>query len=94
MGTTTAGAFASNQAWIPYHSLTQVFRDVVELPNENGWITMEFDSPVHYSAARNVVVAVHKLRMPGTQGNNSRFFQTATTGNNRTIGNRHGNKRF
>jgi len=58
MGNTATASFASNSAWIPVGSLTQVFSGTLPTPAANSWVEITLSTPFLWDGVSNVVVAV------------------------------------
>ncbi|WP_343634501.1 T9SS type A sorting domain-containing protein [Fluviicola sp.] len=83
MGNTSTTSFASNSAWIPVGSLTQVFSGTLPTPAANSWVEVTLATPFLWDGVSNVVVAVDE-NAPGFVNLTWRRYDTGT-GSNRSL---------
>ncbi len=57
MGHTTQTAFETNDDWVPFDQLTEVFNGNISL-SENGWIELVLQTPFEYNNTDNLVIAI------------------------------------
>ena len=92
LGHTTQSSFSTNEEWVPYSSLTQVFAGEVTYPaTAGGLITLTFTTPFVYNNVDNLVVAVDENTSGygalvnwtatnyGTDSNRSMMFRSDST---------------
>ena len=58
LGHTTQTSFSTNEEWVPFSALTQVFAGEVTYPAIGGPVTLTFTTPFVYNNIDNLVVAV------------------------------------
>ncbi len=58
LGHTLKTEFTSNNDWLPFDRLTQVYSGTVEMGATPGWITVTLATPFGYDGTHNLVVAV------------------------------------
>lgn len=83
MGNTATTSFASNSAWIPVGSLTQVFSGTLPTPAANSWVEVTLATPFLWDGVSNVVVAVDE-NTPGFVNLTWRRYDTGA-GSNRSL---------
>ncbi|MFW5627846.1 MAG: choice-of-anchor D domain-containing protein, partial [Candidatus Cloacimonadaceae bacterium] len=78
IGHTDKTAFATTSDWIDVDDLTLVYEGIVDIPAENTWIEIEFDTPFVYNGVDNLVIATRETR-PGNDGNSAFFYTNPST---------------
>ncbi len=81
MGNTATASFASNSAWIPVGSLTQVFSGTLPTPAANSWVEITLTTPFLWDGVSNVVLAVDE----NTPGFVNLTWRKHDTGANRSL---------
>lgn len=83
LGNTTKTRFASNNDWVNYSQLTQVFSGTVTYPAQGNFMLITFDTPYPYTNVDNLVIAVDENKA-GSDCTNY-FGKTANLGNPRSL---------
>ncbi len=84
MGHTDEDTFASTSDWVALDDLTQVYAGTLTIPATEGWITITLSNPFIYNNSQNLVIAVDENKQ-GYDSSSYFFFNTNTTGENRSI---------
>ena len=78
MAHTDRTAFTSNQDWVPFDQLTQVFSGELDIPAEEGWINIALQSPFIYNNTDNLLICVDE-NTPSNSGSSAYFYSTNVT---------------
>ncbi|MCB5229667.1 MAG: choice-of-anchor J domain-containing protein, partial [Candidatus Cloacimonetes bacterium] len=84
MGHTDEETFATTSDWVPVSELTPVYSGTLNIPATEGWITINLSNPFVYNNTQNLVIAVDENK-PSYDGSSYFFFNTLTTGENRSL---------
>ncbi len=83
MGHTNMSSFDSNDSWIPYDQLTEVYDGPMPTIHADGWIEFELDDPFTYNNISNLVIAIKESEVAYASSNDD--FYCTPCSENRSI---------
>lgn len=72
--------FENDMDWMPLYKLTKVFEGDLDLPNEEGWVEIELNTPFYYNNTEHLLIAVDE-NQPDNDTSNCFFYSSPADSN-------------